>query len=86
MWRSANRRQPSGGAWGERVVRRLEDRLGPIAGTAFELHAGAMYRRATESGIAEHGEIVIAPLAHLGQGEQLVWYTAGEPRPRGGDR
>jgi hypothetical protein len=72
--------------WGERVVRQLERRLGRIAGTTFELHAGAAYRRAIQPGITERGGSVTAPLAHLGQGEQLAWYTAGEPRTRGGGR
>jgi hypothetical protein len=66
-------------AWGERVARQLEDRLESIAGTTFEVHAGAAYRRAIERGIAERGGTVTAPLAHLGQGEQLAWYTTGAP-------
>jgi len=64
--------------WGERVARQLEEKLGPIAGTTFELHAGAVYRRAIEPGIAERGGVVTAPLARLGQGEQLAWYRASE--------
>jgi hypothetical protein len=64
-------------AWGERVVRQLEDRFGSIGGTTFEVHEGALYRRAIEPGIVERGGKVAAPLAHLGQGKQLAWYTAG---------
>jgi hypothetical protein len=52
-------------AWGERVVRQLEDWFGSIGGTTFEVHAGALYRRAIEPGIVERGGKVTAPLAHL---------------------
>lgn len=68
---------PERRSWGEHVVRQLEDRLGSIVGITFEVHAGADYRRAIEPGITKRGGIVSAPLAHLGQGEQLAWYTAG---------
>lgn len=68
---------PERRAWGERVVRQLEDRLGSISGTTFEVHAGALYRQGVEPGIVERGGKVTAPLAHLGQGKQLAWYTAG---------
>jgi hypothetical protein len=67
-------------AWGESVVRQLEDRLRSIAGTTFEVHAGALYRRAIEPGIVERGGKVTAPLARLGQGEQLAWYTTQASR------
>jgi Family of unknown function (DUF6884) len=67
-------------AWGESVVRQLEDRLGSIAGTTFEVHAGALYMRAIEPGIVERGGKVTAPLAHLGQGKQLAWYTTSAAR------
>jgi hypothetical protein len=67
-------------AWGERVVRQLEDQLGSISGTTFEVHAGAAYRRAIEPGIVERGGKLTSPLAHLGQGKQLAWYTTQASR------
>ena len=73
-------------ASGERVARQLEAELGPIGGTTFEVHAGAAYRRAIGPGIVERSGMVAAPLAHLGQGEQLAWYAAGDHQLRGGDR
>ena len=60
-------------AWGEHVVGQLEERLGSLAGTTFEVHAGRAYRRAIEPGIAERGGSVAAPLEGLGMGEQLAW-------------
>jgi hypothetical protein len=65
-------------SWGDQVVRQLEDRLGAIAGTTFEVHAGAPYVRSIEPGIVQSGGRISAPLAHLGQGKQLAWYTASE--------
>ena len=61
--------------WGRRVISQLEDRLGSLAGTTFEIHAGSPYRNAIEAGIAERGGTVTAPLEGLGMGEQLAWYT-----------
>jgi hypothetical protein len=56
-------------SWGRRVIRQLEDRLGSLAGTKFEIHAGSLYRRAIEAGVVERGGTVTAPLEGLGMGE-----------------
>jgi hypothetical protein len=73
---SANERR----RWGRRVISQLEDRLGSLDGTTFEIHAGSPYRRAIEAGIVERGGTVTAPLEGLGMGEQLAWYTSATDR------
>jgi hypothetical protein len=72
--------------WGGRVIGQLEDRLGSLTGTTFDIHAGSAYRRAIEPGILERGGTVTAPLEGLGMGEQLAWYGADAAGQAGGAR
>jgi hypothetical protein len=68
--------------WGERVALALEQRLGPLDGRAFELHAGGMYARALEPALAQRGATVEVPLRRVsGVGNQLAWYTAARHAP-----
>jgi hypothetical protein len=67
--------------WGERTVRELEQRLGPLSGMTFEVHAGAAYRRAIEPGLERLGANLDAPLARLSIGRQPAWYRTHAPTP-----
>jgi hypothetical protein len=66
--------------WAERVVAGLEQRLGPVAGIAFELHAGGAYRGVLEPALVRRGATVQSPTAAIrGVGNQIAWYA----RPAG---
>lgn len=64
-------------AWGQMVVRQLEERLGPVAGTTFEVHAGARYVEAIEPLLRTAGAVIHVPTAGKRMGEQLRWYARG---------
>lgn len=67
--------------WGRQVVDALRDRLGSLAGTSFEVHAGAPYADAVRGLLEAAGAEVVLPLRGLTQGQQLAWYL----RPSSGD-
>lgn len=62
-------------AWGEFVVAQLEQWLSGLRNHAIEVHAGAAYVEPLRAPLAARGGRLIAPLAHLRQGEQLAWYA-----------
>lgn len=66
-------------AWGAWVVERLAALIGPLAGRAVEVHAGAAYLDPLRQPLASHGAEVVAPLAGLAMGEQLGWYDRQAP-------
>jgi hypothetical protein len=57
-------------AWGDRIAIELTDRF--PAGTVLWFHAGALYRDAIAPVVAHQ---VRFPLAGLGIGQQLAWYS-----------
>lgn len=60
--------------WGRQVVEALLERLGPLEGRQFEVHAGAAYVDALRQPLTAAGGRLLLPLAGLGQGQQLSWY------------
>jgi Family of unknown function (DUF6884) len=62
-------------AWGEFVVAQLEQWLSDLRNQAVEIHAGAAYVDPLRAPLATRGAKLMAPLAHLRQGEQLAWYA-----------
>lgn len=70
-------------AWASRVLCSIEEQLGDIAGTVFEIHAGATYRDfGLVEGLRARRAEVVNPTAGLSQGEQLAFY-AGTLTSRG---
>lgn len=66
-------------AWGEFVIAQLE-RLEPrLHGRTIEVHAGAAYVDPLRGPLSSRGSEIIVPLAHLGQGEQVAWYSVHAP-------
>jgi len=61
--------------WGARVVEQLRSAVGPLAGVAIEIHAGAAYADAIHEGLCAAGAIVVAPLRGLTMGRRLQWYS-----------
>lgn len=61
-------------AWGRKVVRQLEERLGHLTGKVFELHAGRAYGDPIEPLLRSAGATLVRPLSGLTQGRQLQWY------------
>jgi hypothetical protein len=61
-------------AWGEFVVAQLGRQLPSLRGLTIEVHAGEAYVTPLRAPLAVHGATLVAPLAHLRQGEQLAWY------------
>jgi hypothetical protein len=70
-------------AWGEWVVVRLEEAVGGLHGRGVEIHAGEAYVAAVRGPLERRGARIATPLAGLGQGKQLAWYTAGASRTEG---
>lgn len=62
-------------SWGEAVVAALDLRLGGLAGTTVEVHAGARYVDAIRRPLEAHGARLVVPTAGLGLGRQLQWYS-----------
>jgi hypothetical protein len=63
-------------AWGEFVTAQLEQREQTLRGRTIEVHAGAAYVGPLRAPLAARGARLALPLAHLGLGEQLAWYSA----------
>jgi len=63
-------------AWAQRVLLQV-DAVGPtLAETTFEIHAGASYRNfGLTAGLRAKGAAVEIVAEHLGQGEQLAFYS-----------
>ena len=61
-------------AWGNRVLRQLGERFGPLHGITFEIHAGARYVAAIEAGLELAGARIDIPMKGRGLGQQLQWY------------
>jgi hypothetical protein len=71
-------------AWGEFVTAQLHQRQGDVRGRNIEIHAGETYVAPLRQPLAARGATITTPLAHLGQGEQLAWYSttpAGQRAP-----
>lgn len=61
--------------WASGVLEQLRATI-DISDTTFEIHAGAEYRAfGLVDGLRQHGAAVDVPAEHLGQGEQLAFYT-----------
>jgi hypothetical protein len=61
-------------AWGEFVAAQLEQWERALNGRTIEVHAGAAYVDPLRVPLATRGVMLVVPLAHLRQGEQLAWY------------
>ena len=65
-------------AWGEFVTAQLEQRERVLRGRTIEVHAGAAYVDPLRAPLAARSAMLVTPVAHLRQGEQLAWYhTSG---------
>jgi hypothetical protein len=64
-------------AWGEFVVAQLGQHMQRLRGLTVEVHAGEAYVTPLRAPLTAQGATLVAPLAHLRQGEQLAWYDAG---------
>jgi hypothetical protein len=62
-------------ASGARVVRRLADVFGSLAGKTVEVHAGAAYSDPIRELLRAVGATVVEPLTGLRHGERLAWYN-----------
>ena len=71
---SAERRR-----WSNSVLGQLRAAVGHVAGTGFEVHAGAEYRdHGLTAGLLAEGGHVEVPVAGLRIGEQLAFYARAE--------
>jgi hypothetical protein len=61
-------------AWGEFVTAQLERHERDLTGRTIEVHAGAAYVEPLRAPFAARNVMLVAPVAHLRQGEQLAWY------------
>jgi hypothetical protein len=62
-------------AWSARVLDQLEQKLGSLGATVFEIHAGAAYRDfGLTDGLRRSGAQVVVPTEGLTQGQQLAFY------------
>jgi hypothetical protein len=74
-------RAPERRAWARQVLKALDAELGDLAGTTFEVHAGAAYRDfGLVEGLRRRSAEVVVPAEGLSQGRQLAFY-AGTPEP-----
>jgi hypothetical protein len=74
--RLADKPAPERRRWSSDVLDELDQRLGPLSGLAFEIHAGAAYRDSgLASGLRAQGATVENPVEGLTQGEQLAFYA-----------
>ncbi len=60
--------------WGQTVIRQLLEEFRDVAGTTFEIHAGARYVSAIRDELHAMGGMVVVPTAGLGLGRQLARY------------
>jgi hypothetical protein len=63
-------------AWGEFVAAQLEQHERGLSGRTIEVHAGAAYVDPLRAPLATRKVMLVTPLAHLRQGEQLAWYKS----------
>lgn len=62
--------------WSESVLEQIVTALGDVAGSTFEIHAGAEYRNhGLTAGLRARGALVEVPAEGLRIGEQLAFYT-----------
>lgn len=62
--------------WSESVLEQIDTALGDVAGSTFEIHAGAEYRdHGLTAGLRARGALVEVPAEGLRIGEQLAFYT-----------
>ena len=71
-------------ALGESVVASLEQRLGSLAGSVIEIHAGDEDATAIERPLRIRGAILSRPLKGLALGKQLQWYKRDTTARQGG--
>jgi hypothetical protein len=78
-------RAPERRAWARQVLKALDAELGDLAGTTFEVHAGAAYRDfGLVEGLRRRSAEVVVPAEGLSQGRQLAFYAGtpeAQPRP-----
>jgi len=69
--------------WSSRVMAAIDERVRPVAGDVFEIHAGAEYRNfGLIDGLRARGCAVENPTEGMGIGKQLQFYKqAGVRRP-----
>jgi hypothetical protein len=66
---------PTRHAWSERLLGAIAERVRPVAGEVFEIHAGAEYRESgLVRGLQARGCAVEVPALGLALGEQLRFY------------
>lgn len=63
--------------WAQRVLRQVDDVIGSVSGTTFEIHAGSAYADCgLVDGLRDRGARVVQPAQGLGLGQQLAFYRA----------
>ena len=63
-------------AWSQVVLQAIDQRIRPVVGDTFELHAGADYRHfGLEGGLRSRGLVVANPTEGLRMGAQLSFYA-----------
>lgn len=68
--------------WAQAVLAGLDSIGFDYSSTTFEIHAGNDYRSfGLVEGLEQRGAIVEVPAAHLGQGEQLAFYSGRATKP-----
>jgi hypothetical protein len=68
-------------AWGARVVKRLEEVVGALAGKKIEVHAGEAYAGPIRALLRTAGAEVMEPLRGLAFGQRLSWYLCTNGLP-----
>lgn len=66
--------------WGLRVIEQLKQISGSLGDKVIEVHAGAVYLEAIQSGLESHGAKVIAAWGGKSFGQILKWYADGARR------
>jgi len=73
--------QPARRAWTLRVMGAIDQRVRPVAGDVFEIHAGAEYRNfGLTAGLRARGCAVENPTEGMGIGPQLQFYKQARLR------
>ena len=68
--------------WAQAVLAGLDSTGFDYSATTFEIHAGNHYRSfGLVEGLEQRGAVVEVPAAHLGQGEQLAFYSGHATKP-----
>jgi hypothetical protein len=61
--------------WAAQVLQQIDERLGPLGGVEFELHAGSAYLDfGLIDGLLERGASVVNPLQGMSMGKRLAYY------------